>query len=93
LAEEVALLAKAEKAIHDGRASQALRSLDEHEARFRDGALAEQRMAARIQALCMLGRVPEAEAQIDRLAAQSSRSPYLYQAREACDRARERRGL
>jgi hypothetical protein len=88
LPEEVALLSKAEMEIHEGRAVQALRTLDEHASRFRDGALTEERMAARIQALCMLGRLSEADAQIDQLAAMSSHSPYLFQAREACNRAR-----
>jgi len=81
LAEEVALLARAESALHNGNPSVALQVLNEHERRFRNGQLTEERIAARIQALCALGRATEADAQLARLAPKSLHSP---RARQAC---------
>jgi hypothetical protein len=81
LAEEVALLARAESAIHNGNPSVALQVLNEHERRFRNGQLTEERIAARIQALCALGRATEADAQLARLAPKSLHGP---RARQAC---------
>lgn len=71
LAEEVALLSRAETALHSGNAALALQVLGEHERKFRDGLLAEERIAARIQALCKLGRKTEADAQLVQLSPKS----------------------
>ncbi len=67
LSEEVAILSRAETELHSGRAESALRVLSEHERRFPTGVLTEERTAARIQALCALGRTSEANAQLGRL--------------------------
>lgn len=67
LSEEVAILYRAEAELHSGRAANALRILNDHERRFARGILAEERTAARIQALCALGRTSEANALIARL--------------------------
>ncbi len=85
LAEEVALLSRAEAAIHSGKPTVALEVLNEHERKFRDGLLAEERTAARVQALCALGRTAEADAQLARLA---PKSLHGEQSRQACSSRR-----
>jgi len=67
LAQEVALLSRAAAALHDGNPTQALVALNEHEQKFPRGWLAEDRTAARIRALCALGRSTEADAVAARL--------------------------
>jgi hypothetical protein len=67
LSQEVAILSRAETELHSGRAGNALKLLNEHEQRFRNGILTEERTAARIQALCALGRVADANAQLSKL--------------------------
>ena len=64
LAEEVALLSRAETELRAGRPAKALLVLAEHQRKFPRGALAEERTAARIQALCALGLRDEANAQL-----------------------------
>jgi hypothetical protein len=86
LSEEVAIMSRAEKELHAGRAGNALSLLNEHERRFRNGLLAEERTAARIQALCALGRVSEAEALRGRL---SPKSLHGEPARQACGAAKQ----
>jgi hypothetical protein len=81
LAEEVALLSRAELALHSGKPAAALEALNEHERRFGNGLLVEERIAARIQALCALGRKIEADAQLARL---SPKSLHGASSREAC---------
>lgn len=84
LAEEVALLSRAETELHAGRPAKALTALSEHQRRFPRGALAEERTAARIQALCALGRTEEANAQLRQLLHISPNSPLEERARQAC---------
>jgi hypothetical protein len=67
LKEEVRLLSRAERQLGDGLGEDALATLDEHEQRFPRGALTEERMVARVEALCMLARMPEAKAEMGRL--------------------------
>ena len=82
LSEEVAILSRAETELHGGKPDAALRLLNEHERRFGNGLLAEERIAARVQALCALGRTAEAEAQLARL---SPKSLHGEQARQSCN--------
>jgi hypothetical protein len=84
LAEEVALLSRATKALRAGRAAEALRALDEHQSKFPRGALSEERRAAKAEALCSLGRVREGRAELGRLAPQS---PAAARAKQVCDSA------
>lgn len=84
LAEEVAILSRAGADLHAGRAAAALKALDEHQRKFPGGALTQERSAARVQALCALGRMKEAEAELRRLAKVSPRSPHEARARKAC---------
>lgn len=84
LPEEVRLLSRAEQQLNSGHAEEALRTLGEHEQRFPSGALAEERMAARVQTLCALGRVAEAKAGLAKLAHAYPRSAHLDRARTSC---------
>jgi len=84
LAEEVAILSRAEKELHAGRPSSALAVLEEHRQKFPSGELAQERIAARVHALCALGRVADAEAALARLRRVSPGSPQEGRAREAC---------
>lgn len=84
IGQEVALLSKAQAELSSGRASQALLALAEHAQRFPRGALAEERMATRARALCALGRMAEAEAELNRVERRNPGSAYLPRAREAC---------
>src|SRR5512145_3104020 len=81
LSEEVAIIGRAETELHSGRAENALSLLNEHERRFGNGILAEERTAAQILALCALGRAADANAQLARL---SPTSLHGQQARRAC---------
>jgi hypothetical protein len=71
LAQEVAIIARAEAALRSGRPALALEVLNEHERKFGNGLLAEERIAARAQALCALGRTAEADAQLTQLSPNS----------------------
>jgi hypothetical protein len=81
LAEEVALLSRAQTDLHAGRFSSALRLLGEHERKFPRGTLVQERVAARVRALCALGRVKEADAELVRVSPGSLHEGRL---REAC---------
>ncbi len=81
LAEEVVLLSRAETALHTGKPAVALEALNEHERKFGNGLLKEERIAARVQALCALGRNAEADAQLAQLSPQSLHGK---QSRQAC---------
>jgi hypothetical protein len=85
LSEEVALLSRAETELHASRFGKALRLLDEYERRFPKGALMQESVAARVQALCAVGRVADAMAQLKRL---SPGSPHAGRARAACGSGR-----
>ena len=82
LAEEVAILSRAETELHAGRYSSALRALEEHERKFPRGTLAQERLAAKIRALCGLGRTADADAALARL---SPSSVHEGRTRAACN--------
>ncbi len=81
LSEEVAILSRAATELHGGRPENALKLLNEHERKFKNGILAEERIAARGQALCALGRTAEADAQLAQLSPKSLQGD---SARQAC---------
>lgn len=83
LAQEVALLSRAETELHAGRFAAALQLLNAHQRTFPRGILAQERVAARIQALCGLGRVKEANAELARV---TPGSLHDGPTREACGR-------
>lgn len=82
LAQEVALLSRATSALRAGRASEALKALDEHQRKFPTGVLAVESRAARAQALCTLKRVSEGRAELARLA---PGSPAAARTKQLCD--------
>jgi hypothetical protein len=84
LAKEIAMLSQASADLHAGRPAAALTVLDEHQRKFAHGELAQERTSGRIQALCALGRMTEAHAELARLARISPNSPHLARARKAC---------
>lgn len=77
LGEEVAILTLAGKELRNGRPAAALKALDEHQRRFPSGALAQERTASRIQALCALGQTSQAAAESAKLPRTSLGSPQL----------------
>jgi hypothetical protein len=72
LAEEVALLTRAEKEFHSGNLRQALSAVDEHRRKFPKGKLVQERVNLRMQVLCGLGRDAEAEAEQKRFSRMTS---------------------
>jgi hypothetical protein len=69
-------------ALHEGDPARALALLER--GGERGGQLAEERAAARVVALCRLGRVAEGRAALARLATANAGSPYLARARASC---------
>jgi hypothetical protein len=84
LGEEVALLSRATSQLRGGDAAGALAVLEQHQRQFPAGRLWQERLAARAQALCSLGRNGEAEAELSRLERRAPRSPHVARARRAC---------
>jgi hypothetical protein len=85
LTEEAGILSRAQSALHSGHAESALQVLAEHERRFKYGILAQERTAVRIQALCALGRVNEANTLLRGL---SPKSLTGESARQACAKSK-----
>jgi len=88
VAEEAALLRAASGALARGDSGAALARLDEHAARFPRGALAEERQAGRVFALCADGRSQEARALASTFVAANPRSPLVSRVRGACPEPR-----
>lgn len=84
LIEEAALLGQAERALAANEPNRALESLAEHERRFPEGALREERQAARVLALCELGRTEDARALARRFVTHSPGSVLVPRLRRSC---------
>ena len=84
VAAEVRLLGDAQSAMRAGEAERALLLFDEHARRYPKGALGEERDAARIGALCALGRIPEAREATDRFLQAAPMSPHAGPLRASC---------
>jgi len=84
LAVEVDLVRRAHGALQDGDPARALGLLDQHARAFPNGALAEERSVARIKALCLLGRTPEARSAAQQFRRQLPRSQYLRTVEASC---------
>ena len=91
LAQEVAILSRAGAELHAGRPAAALAALAEHQRKFPRGVLTQERTAARVRALCALGRTKEAKAEAARLARVSPNSPLEARALKACGFAPKKR--
>jgi len=81
---EIALLSEAQKALSGGQPERALQFLDEHARTFPRGTLAEERVAARIIALCKLGRVAKARSEAAAFLQKLPDSPLAERVRVAC---------
>lgn len=84
ITEEAALLRAAHASLASGDGASAMRALDEHARRYPRGALAEEREAARVLALCAQGRASEARASASAFVSANPRSPYAAQVRRSC---------
>jgi hypothetical protein len=91
LLEETRLIADAQRALNGGASAKALAILEQHRSRFPSGELAQERDAARVFALCALGR--NADAQRARRAFGTSwpDSPLGVRVRGGCVSARKAR--
>lgn len=83
LAEEARELSAVHAALHRGESAAALVRLEAMDRR-RGGALREERLAARVLALCALGRVREAESSARRFQALAPESPLLPRLTASC---------
>jgi hypothetical protein len=84
IAAEVALLRTAQTALADGDSARSLGALDALAAQHPDGALREERDAARVLALCSAGRVDEARVLGRQFLAQRPRSVQAARVRGSC---------
>ena len=67
LEQEVLLLSRATSQLRSGRIMESLATLDEHQRRFPNGAMSEERIEAKAQALCKLQRFREGRTELARL--------------------------
>ncbi len=84
LDDEISLVRDARAALRGGDPGQALALLDEHDRRFPAGALAEDCAAARIYALCALGRTEPARSLASRFLSEHPVSPHAASVRNSC---------
>jgi hypothetical protein len=84
IAAELALMRRAQSALATGDSARSLEALDALSARHPDGALREERDAARVLALCSAGRIDEARAQAQRFLAQTPNSVQAARVRASC---------
>src|SRR6185437_11501775 len=77
-------LSEAHAALNEGDPARALALLDEQSTAYADGQLREERAAARVLALCKLGRADEARALAARFLAENPRSMLADRVRSAC---------
>jgi hypothetical protein len=82
--DETALLLNAQAAIREGDATRALSLLDDHAKRFPEGALAEERDASRVLALCAANRKDEARKEGQAFLATHPKSPAATRVRSSC---------
>ena len=87
LDDEVSLVRDARAALRGGDAGQALALLDEHDRRIPGGALTEDCAAARVYALCALGRTDAARALASRFLSEHPVSPHAASVRNSCGAA------
>lgn len=84
VAAEVRLLGEAHAAMRSGDEARAMALLDEHARRYPRGALGEEREAARIAALCALGRTSDARDAADAFLRSAPQSPLAGPVRASC---------
>lgn len=84
LQDETRALAAVQRALRDQQPDEALRLLEDQERSFQGGALAEERAAAHILALCAAGRLTEARAAAARFLTAHPDSPVAARVRASC---------
>jgi hypothetical protein len=82
--EEVASFRRAQAALAEERAADALQALDDHGRRFPGGLFEEERQISRAAALCLLGREADARAARDRFLRAHPGSHLTERARSIC---------
>jgi RNA polymerase sigma-70 factor (ECF subfamily) len=86
---EATLLARAQRAVREGRHDAALRMLRQHELQFAEGKLADVREGAMVRALCGLGRDAKAAQRVAALRRSRPDSPVATAVGEVCARDRD----
>jgi hypothetical protein len=81
---EFDLVRGAQNHLHRNEPAAALALLQQHASRFPGGALAEERRASLVVALCQAGNVEEARRRAKRFVLQSPSSPFVERVRNAC---------
>jgi hypothetical protein len=84
LLEETDLLRRAQTSLQAGDAAAALARLDELGARHPDGLLREERLAARVVALCAAGRAGDARREAERFLLEAPLSIHAARVRASC---------
>jgi hypothetical protein len=84
LLKEARALRQAQGALQEGRAADALTLIQEQDARFANGVLQEERVAARLLARCALGQAANVRAEVNRFLTEAARSPLAPRVRSAC---------
>ncbi len=84
IARETELLAEVQRALKGGQALRALYTLDRHSEEFPSGQLYEEATAARVVALCAVGRVQDGRRWADEFARRYPNSPLSSRVRSAC---------
>jgi hypothetical protein len=84
LSREARALSGVQRAVRDGRSSEALALLDQQDRDFPEGELRQERVAARVVALCAAGRASQARALAASFLAQAPRSPLAERMRTVC---------
>jgi hypothetical protein len=85
LAQEVALVEQARRALESGDVSRALSLTREHARRFSDGELVPDRLNLEAAALCESGRVEQGRALLERLRRDWPRAPVTKRALRSCE--------
>jgi outer membrane protein assembly factor BamD (BamD/ComL family) len=86
VAAELRLVREAQAQLRAGQTERALASLAEHARLYPQGVLREERAAARVLALCSLGRGEQARVEAEAFARVAPRSPYAGGLRRPCGR-------
>jgi hypothetical protein len=84
LLEETRLIAEAQRALNAGAPGKALALIEQHSRRFAEGDLAQERDAARVLALCALGRSGDAQRARQAFARSWPDSPLAARVRAVC---------
>jgi hypothetical protein len=84
---ETSDLTRAQQALRSGHPAEALALLDQQDARYRGGAMAQERAAARVLALCSAGQKTQARVQAERFEQKWPRSSLLARVKASCRRS------